>query len=75
MSTVVLYCCCHSGGASVLLYFTFSSVSHIPYYVNFRLNNGPDMSSFLTCFLRQLVILEACSCSKNDRVTVNLVNR
>ena len=44
------------------------------YYVNFRLNNGSNMSSVLACSLRQFVVSEACSCSKNDRDTVNLVS-
>ena len=39
--------------SSILATLSFSSVSHIPYYVNFRFNNGPNMSSVLACFLRQ----------------------
>ena len=44
----------HKFGESLILaWLSFSSVSHIPYCVNFRLNNEPNMSSVLPCFLRQ----------------------
>ena len=58
----------------ILALLSFTPVSHIPYYVNFRFNNGPNMSSVPACFLHQLLILEACSCWKNDHDTVNLVS-
>ena len=59
----------------ILTILSFSLVSRIPYYhVNFRFNNWPNMSSILACFLSQLVTLEACSCLKNVRDTINLVS-
>ena len=42
------------GKSLILAWLSFSSVSHIPYYVNFRFINGPNISSVLECFLRQL---------------------
>ena len=62
------------GKSLILAFLSFSSVSHIPYYINFRFNNGPNMSSILACFLCQFVILEACSCLKNYHDTVNVVS-
>ena len=62
------------GYSLILALLSFSSVSHIRYYINFRFNNGPNMSSILACFLCQFVILEAFSCLKNDYDTVNLVS-
>ena len=58
----------------ILALLSFSLV--IPYYLNFRFNEGSNMPSVLAlaCFLCQFVILEACSCLKNDRDTVNLVS-
>ena len=58
----------------ILAWLPLRSVSHVPYDVNFRSNNGPIMSSIFAYALRQFVILEAYSCSKHDRDTVNLVN-
>ena len=58
----------------IVALLSFSSVSQIPYYVNFRFNNWPNMSSVRACFLRQFVTLEACSCRKNDRDTINLLS-
>ena len=58
----------------ILALLTFNSVSYIPYYINFRFNNRPNMSSILACFLCQFVILEACSRLHNDNDTVNLVS-
>ena len=37
----------------ILALLSFSLVSHIPYYVNCRFNNGPNISSDLACFLCQ----------------------
>ena len=62
------------GKSLILASLSFSSASHIPYYINFRFNNRPNISSILACFLCQFVILEACSCLKNDNDTVNLVS-
>ena len=61
------------GKSLILALLSFNSVSHTPYYINFRFNNGPNMSSILACFICRFVILEACSCLKNDHDTVNLV--
>ena len=58
----------------ILPLLSFSSVSHIPYSVNFRFNNWLNMSWALACFLPQFVTLEAWSCLKNDIDTVNLVS-
>ena len=62
------------GKSLILALLSFSSVSHIPYYINFRFNIGPNMSSILACFLCKFVLYEACSCLKNDHGTVNLVS-
>ena len=61
-----LYCddtsLCKFGGLKSYLFLVLSRVplilpltlvSYIPYYVNFRYDNGPDMSSVLECFLGQ----------------------
>ena len=37
----------------LLAWLSLTLVSYIPYYANFRLNNGPNMSSVLACFLGQ----------------------
>ena len=62
------------GKSLILALLSLSSVSHIPYYINFRFNNGPNMSSILACFFCQFVILEACSCLKNDHDSLKLVS-
>ena len=36
MSTVILFCSCHSDGASVILYFTFSTNFSISICIKFR---------------------------------------
>ena len=41
------------GNSLMLAWFSLTFVSHIPYYVIFRFNNGPNMSSVLACFPRQ----------------------
>ena len=41
------------GKSWMLALLSYSLVSHIPYYINFRFNNGPNMSSVLSCILRQ----------------------
>ena len=62
------------GKSLIWALLSFSSVSHIPYYINFRFNYGPNMSSNLACSLCQFVTLEACICLKNDHDIVNLVS-
>ena len=62
------------GKSLIIALLPFSSVRHIPYYINFRFNNRPNMSSILACFLCKFVILEACSCLKNGHDTINLVS-
>ena len=62
------------GNSLILALLSFSSVSRSPYYINFRLNNRPNMSSILACLLCPFVILETCSWLKNDHDTVNLVS-
>ena len=44
---------CRFGKSLILAWLSLTLVSYVPYYVNFRLNNWPDMTSVLPCFLNK----------------------
>ena len=53
MSTVVLYCWCHSDGASVLLYFTFQVSNSIAgsFSDNFNFSMKKASRAYNFCFI------------------------